>query len=66
MLVSGTHATIAEIDVAEEINESTSGASIGFEDSGKLIISPVAAHSDDRVHSFRRIATTRYDRSRPV
>jgi hypothetical protein len=26
----------------------------------------VSAHSDDRVHSFRRIATTRYDRSRPV
>ena len=24
------------------------------------------AHSDDRVHLFRRIATTHYDRSRPV
>jgi hypothetical protein len=31
-----------------------------------LAIGYPAAHSGDRAHSFRRIATTRSDRSRPV
>jgi branched-chain amino acid transport system permease protein len=31
-----------------------------------VVYSLVIAHSDDRDHSFRRIATTRSDRSRPV
>ena len=30
------------------------------------IVTPMSAHSDDRDHRFRRIATTRSDRSRPV
>jgi hypothetical protein len=34
--------------------------------SGILMAQAIAAHSDDRDHSFHSIATTRYDRSRPA
>ena len=58
--------TLRRLDLAEEIYHIKEPQKI------PVVMSPdearrlLAAHSDDRDHLFRRIATTRYDRSRPA